>query len=143
MKKRLFYYCVAALMLASLFMPNAFFAPAAEHAAAQDRGKPKDPDRPPPKKKKGDRELTTKEKICDDCKKNQAYRLECYGPGHVQFCGVKYTACKNNCQLVPSDRRQACLEDCVAERDKCPETCLKNKCKEECEGVDDDPAEDN
>ena len=142
MKKRLVFYCVAALMLASPVTPNAFFAPAAEHAAAQDRGKSKDSDRPPPKKKKGDRELTTKEKICDDCKKK--HRPECYNPGYAQYCQAMYNGCRDNaCRYVPAEQRQACLEGCEEKREKCPETCLKNKCKEECEGVDEDAPEDN
>lgn len=137
--KKCIVYCVAALMLASLVMTNALLAPATRNAGAQERGKPKAPDQSPPKK--GERDLITKEKFCNDCKKK--YREECNTPGYRNLCNVNYNICKDGCRYVGPERRQSCLEGCEVKRQECPEQCVKNKCKEECEGVDDDPPEDD
>ena len=126
MKKRHVFYCVAALMLASLVTPNAFPAPAVEHAM-QDRGRGGRP--------------TSKRAQCNECKEERKSECGVNTPGG-RVCLIQSNLCKNNlCGNLTGTARQECLDRCEVRYKICLDTCAKAKCKEECEGVDDDPPE--
>src|SRR5687767_14118980 len=117
MKKRLF-YCVATLMLASLVTPNAFLAPAVEHAV-QDRGRGGRP--------------TSKRIQCRECQEEHKAECGANTPGG-RACAIQSNLCKNiMCANRTGEAREECINGCDAGFQKCLDKCTKAKCKEECE----------
>lgn len=141
MKKRLAIYCAAALMLAALVTPYASLAPVGGYAA-QDRGRPRDADKAPPKKDKDDGELITKKKFCEDCRKE--HWRECDNNSeHARGCKLLLDSCNRPCVNMTGQMAQTCRENCQTKYEKCRKQCLEDKCKEQCEGVEEAPPEED